>query len=242
MIQISERWLQTAVAITDPRQRLICFPHAGGSASFFRGWGHHLPGTEVLAVRYPGRGERIDEPSCLDLRQLARDIANAVTSLGDRPLTLFGHSMGAVVALETARCLEERGVPLAHLFASGSRNAPLPEPEEPADEDGAVVSLRLADLGGTDPELVNDPLFQELVLPYIRDDSRMFHAHAHRPGPLLHCPVTTIVGDRDDDADRRPWPELTGGDFQEQVVPGDHFYLIANPPYFLLREFPVGRD
>ena len=231
----AELWLQATVPCADPGRRLVCFAHAGGSASFFRDWGNHLPGTQVLAVNYPGRAGRIAEPLPTDLRQLAREIADAVRTLDERPLVLFGHSLGGVVALETARCLEEDGVKPAHLFASGSCDAPLPDPVKFTDADDGALSGRLVGLGGTDPELADDPFFQELVLPYIRADGRMFHAYAHRREPLLHCPVTTIAGDADADADRRPWRELTTGGFREHVVRGDHFYLIPNPPFALLQ-------
>ncbi|MGC9669681.1 thioesterase II family protein [Planosporangium sp. 12N6] len=233
-------WLQSGAAPADARRRLICFPHAGGSAAMFRHWQQHLPDSVVHAVRYPGRAERIDEPAPDDLVELAAQIAAAVRSLADRPLVLFGHSMGAAVALETARHLEGAGVPVEHLFASGSRNAALPGPEELADgdtDDDPVTIARLISLGGTDPEVAADPYFQELVLPYIRSDGRMFHAYARgfRPQPRLQCPITTIVGRDDADADRRPWPELTQGSFHEEVVAGDHFYLTENPPFGLIR-------
>ncbi|MER7165424.1 alpha/beta fold hydrolase [Micromonospora sp. NPDC000207] len=228
-----DRWLHRAVECPDPRRRLVAFPHAGGSATFFRDWGRHLPGTEVLAVRYPGRAERIDEPLPSDLTRLAADVADVLTERADLPLVLFGHSMGAVVALETARALQDRGVRPAHLVASGSRAAPLPPPE-PDDSDGDDLALRLAELGGTDRAMLDDPFFQELVLPYIRSDGEMFHSYRHRTDPVLHCPVTTVVGDVDADADRRPWPELTDAGFREHVVPGHHFYLVDQPPYELL--------
>ncbi|MFY1653612.1 thioesterase II family protein [Solwaraspora sp. WMMB762] len=233
-------WLQSGSAPAGARRQLICFPHAGGSATMFRDWQAHLPDSVVHAVRYPGRAERIDEPAPDDLVQLAARIAAAVRPLAGSPLVFFGHSMGAAVALETARHLETDGVPVAHLFASGSRNAPLPEPEELTEEepdDDPTTIARLISLGGTDPEVAADPFFQELVLPYIRSDGRMFHAYvrAFRVEPLLRCPVTTIVGREDVDADCRPWPELTRGPFHEEVVAGDHFYLTSDPPFGLLR-------
>lgn len=223
------------------RYRLVCFPHAGGSAAFFRNWGAHLPQAEVHTVCYPGRGERIDEDPPTDLRALAAGIADAVAAIADRPVALFGHSMGAAVALEAAACLEAEGVPVAHLFASGSRDAPVPAPsvfDEAVDEDPATVIEHLVEMGGTDPDLAADPLFQELVLPYVLADGRMFRSYAGSFVPVrsLRCPVTTIVGDHDGDADLRPWPALTSGPFRELVVPGDHFYLVGRPPYQVLRD------
>lgn len=233
-------WLHRAVPRDDPRTRLICFPHAGGVASFFHGWGERLGDVEIHAVRYPGRAERIAEPPATDLREMADAIAEAVVPLADRPVALFGHSLGAVVALETARSLEARGVAVAHLVVSGSKEGPLPAPDEPdADEDDDATILRLLELGGTPPELAADPDFQELVLPYVRADGRMFHDYEHRAEPALRCPVTAIAGDVDVDADRRPWTELTPV-FREHVVQGDHFYLIAEPPYALVADILAG--
>ncbi|MBW5480321.1 alpha/beta fold hydrolase [Streptomyces bambusae] len=240
-------WLYRTAPVADPVARLICFPHAGGSASFFRDWGHRIPGVEVYAVRYPGRAERLAEPVATDLRELARAVADAVAPLADRPLALFGHSMGAPIALETAAALEARGIDPVHLFASGSRNAPYPSPEDWADPDEAddpAVVERLLTLGGTDPELAADPEFQELVLPYVRADAHMFHAYAPGSGsgsaPSVRCPVTTLTGDADADADCRPWSELTTGGVREQGVPGDHFYLVAAPPHALIRDTLAG--
>ena len=230
-----EMWLQTVADRPDAPHRLICFPHAGGSASFFKGWSA-LRGCSVHAVRYPGRAERMAEPCATDLRALADDIAEALVSLADRPLVLFGHSMGAPVALETALGLQSREVPVAHLFASGSRNAPLPEPKPYIEEDDATIAAQLMSMGGTDPELAADPFFQELVIPYVRADGRLFHEYTQEPGALLGCPVTSIVGESDTDADQRPWSELTSGPFDERTVEGGHFYLIDEPPHSLLEE------
>ncbi|MEV0171001.1 thioesterase domain-containing protein [Streptomyces sp. NPDC050803] len=215
--------------------RLVCFPHAGGSASFYRSWGPALPEAEVHAVQYPGRADRMDEEPPHDLVRLAAEIADALEPLADRPLAFFGHSLGAPVALETARALQSRGIHLAHLFASGSRDAPLPVlPDHDDDPDQLLKDL--VRMGGTDAEMAADPIFQEVVLPYLIADGRMFHDYAMAPGPQLTCPVTTVVGDRDDDADLRPWSALSTGPVREAGVTGNHFYLIADPPYSLLRE------
>ncbi|MFI5860013.1 thioesterase II family protein [Streptomyces sp. NPDC051546] len=242
----ASRLLRCAAPDPDARVRLVCFPHAGGSAAFFRDWGAALPGIEVHAVCYPGRAERIAEPPSTDLRGLAHEIAEAVAELADRPVALFGHSMGAPVALETAAALEARGIDPVRLFASGSRNAPYPrsgEGEGSADDaadvddtDDAAVIEHLLTLGGTDPELAADPEFQELVLPYVRADGHAFRTYVPRPDLSVRCPVTTVNGDADEDADLRPWAELSRGGLLEHELPGDHFYLVPAPPHALIRQ------
>ncbi|MFD4789742.1 thioesterase II family protein [Streptomyces sp. NPDC058459] len=232
----ASRQLARATARPEARLRLVCFPHAGGSAAFYRSWGQSLTEVEVHAVQYPGRADRFDEEPPHDLVRLATDIADAVEPLADLPLAFFGHSMGAPVALETARALQRRGIYIEHLFASGSRDAPLPTDRSVPEEDPDQLLKGLVELGGTDAEMAADPVFQEVVLPYLIADGRMFHSYDMAPEPLLRCPVTAIVGDQDDDADRRPWSALSTGPVQEVRVPGNHFYLIADPPYSLLRE------
>lgn len=230
-------WLQCPVSNPEASWRLICFPHAGGAASFFREWGKHLPEGEVCGVRYPGRAERISEAPPTDLTALAGEVADAIEQIADRPLALFGHSMGAVIALEAAKSLEARGVIISQLFASGSRDGDCPDYDSRTlDDDPESVFQSLVRLRGMDPEVANDPQFKELVLPYVISDGRMFHAYKMPSAPLLRCPVTTVVGDVDADADCRPWSTLTVGGFGERVVAGGHFYLISDPPYALLRE------
>ncbi|MCJ0874942.1 thioesterase II family protein [Streptomyces sp. AP-93] len=227
---VTQDWLRCVTPRPEAAVRLICLPHAGGSASFYAGWGALLPQAEVHAVAYPGRAHRFDDPLAEDLVEMAREIADAIAPLADKPLALFGHSLGAAVALETARALEAAGIPVVHLFASGSRNGPLPGPLPPPSEDPAELVEQLIRLGGTDPELAKDPDFQDLVLPYTLGDGKLFHAYRMSEEPQLCCPVTCVVGDADDDADIRPWAKIAPEGFVEHIVAGDHFYLSESPP------------
>ncbi|MBQ1119848.1 thioesterase [Streptomyces sp. A73] len=235
MTAYASRWLACDTARPGARIRLVCFPHAGASASFFRSWSQSLTEVEVHGVQYPGRANRLDEEPPHDLVQLSADIADALEPLADLPLAFFGHSLGAPVALETARALQHRGIYIEHLFASGSCDAPLPTGSV-LDENPDHILKDLVRMGGTDAEMAADPIFQEVVMPYLIADNRMFHSYNMAPEPLLRCPVTTIVGDQDDDADRRPWSTLSTVPIQEVGVPGNHMYLIADPPFSLLRE------
>ncbi|MFI1867220.1 thioesterase II family protein [Streptomyces jumonjinensis] len=234
-------WLSSPAPRPGARQRLICFAHAGGSAHFYRGWAEALPDLEVHAVHYPGRAHRIDEPTATDLRGLAGEIAEGIRHLNDRPLALFGHSMGAVVAFETALRLRETGVRVSHVFASAARAPQLPGVPigdgGPLDED--AVAEALIALGGTDAQALADPMLRELILPYVCADLIMLDAYVHRPGSRLDCPVTAIVGDADQQvgaAHADAWAEVTSGPFRRRIVSGDHFYLTPRPPFALIGE------
>lgn len=231
-------WLHCSHPNPQSPVRLICFPHAGGSSSFFRSWGKSMEDYEIHTVLYPGRAERINDPFPSDLQDLAIHIANAIEPLANCQIALFGHSMGAAIALETARALETRGISVAHLFASGSKHGPLPFKSRGSStiEDDATICEQLIQMGGTDPELVTDPLFLELILPSVRADGQMFHAYDMALDPPLKCPVTTIYGDNDIHADIRPWRDITLTEFNEYQVVGDHFYLVSTPPFTELHE------
>ncbi|MET9245196.1 alpha/beta fold hydrolase [Nonomuraea sp. NPDC003709] len=210
--------------------RLFCFPHAGGSASFYRSWHGDAPhSVEVRAVQYPGHGDHRAAPLVDDAVHLAKLVTDAMAPLLDRPVALFGHSMGALIAYEVARALEARGRGVTHLFASG-RHAP--HEHRPGDtharSDDELVD-ELVRLGGVDRELMDDPDIRELTLPAVRNDYRVDETYRHRPGGVLACPVTALLGSDDPEVtagQAARWGELTRDRFAVRVMQGDHFYLV----------------
>src|SRR5689334_18592173 len=100
---------------------LVCFPHAGGSASHYYPLSKLLaPAVEVFAVQYPGRQDRYAEPCIDNVPDLVEAVYHSVRGLAERPFAFFGHSRGSVVAFEVARRLEQRtGRCPARLIASG---------------------------------------------------------------------------------------------------------------------------
>jgi pyochelin biosynthesis protein PchC len=211
-----------------PRQ-LVCFPHAGGAASTFRGWAELVgPSVEVVAVQYPGRQDRFGDPLPEDITSLAGWIAAEIEPRLARPTAFFGHSMGATVAFEVARRLQPRFPSrLARLYVSACDAPPAHRPRTTdfADEE---IRAYVRSLGGAGAALLaNDDLWQ-LSLPALRNDFQMIETYRYRPGAPLTCPVTAIAGDADAAvplADVQRWQELTIGPFEAIVQPGGHFYF-----------------
>ncbi|MCX4695647.1 thioesterase II family protein [Streptomyces sp. NBC_01408] len=226
----SRLWIRTFYPAPQARMRLLCLPHAGGSATAYFALSRELaPEVEVLAVQYPGRQDRRNEPLLDSIEELRDGVAEALTPWLDRPIALFGHSMGAVLAYEVARLLCQDGGTLpAHLFVSGRGN-PAQGVNMPLDElDDRAMITALDNLGGTDIGLLADEDVLRMVAPAIRSDYRAVRTYRHTPGPLLPCPVTALVGDADamapvEEVDK--WRAYTSADFRLKVFQGGHFYL-----------------
>ncbi|MCA6094688.1 thioesterase [Streptomyces sp. SCA3-4] len=229
-VDMESTWLRRYVTQAPPRLRLLCLPHAGGSAAFFHPWGHAFgDDVEVLAARYPGRQERIADPFVTAMEPLADVITDELRPFLDAPLAIFGHSMGASLAYEITLRLQARyGVEPVALLVSGRRPPHLLSPRPELTTDDEVVA-EVRRLGGTDSAVLDHPDLRELVLPAIRADFGIVAGYPARPGLPMPCPVTAYVGDRDVDADVeavRGWEELAPNGFDLCVLPGDHFYLI----------------
>ncbi|GAA1935560.1 thioesterase II family protein [Kitasatospora viridis] len=231
---IEKLWFRRFQPSPQAASRLICFPHAGGSAVYYRPVALRLAGrADVLAVQYPGRQDRYTEPCLDDVRELAAQVHRVMGGLTDLPLTLFGHSMGASVAFEVARLLEADGHRLSRVFASGRRAPSRPHRGElvhQRDDDGIVAELK--DLSGTDPAILADPEILRMVLPVLRSDYRAAETYRGTPGAVLTSPITALTGDADPQTpipDAEAWAEHTSADFRLEVFPGGHFFLTERP-------------
>lgn len=211
-------------------RRLICFPHAGGAATFYRPLAQRFaPEVDVLAVQYPGRQDRLREPCVDSIGTLADLVAEQLRGLPAVPTVFFGHSMGTVVAFETAWRLEQTGHGPGALVVSGWRAPSLPFDEGVHRRDDAGVVAEIGALGGTEAALLADEEVLRMAMPAMRADYRAIESYAGDPDRRVSCPVTALIGDRDpklDVASAKAWQRHTTAPFRLKVLPGGHFYLV----------------
>ncbi|MFE4690182.1 thioesterase II family protein [Streptomyces sp. NPDC056749] len=228
-----ERWIHHYHPSPGATARLVCFPHAGGSAGFYYSLSALLhPRVEVLAVQYPGRQERRTEPPAPDIASLARAVADVLAPTWDEPAAFFGHSMGAVVAYETARLLESAtGAGPSALFASGRRAPSTSRDERLHLSDDRTLLAEVARQGGTPPALLSDPDLVAMILPSLRADYRAVERYGHLPGARITAPVTVLVGTEDPKVtsrEARAWQDHTDGTTEVLEFSGGHFFLGAH--------------
>ncbi len=225
-------WFRRMRPADDAATRLFCFPHAGGSASFF----HPLAGTlhdrvDVTAVQYPGRQDRRHEPAVTEIGELADRICAVFPDHDDVPFAFFGHSMGAVVCYELALRLAARGRPLPSvLFASGRKAPSCRDTDSVHLLDDAALVGEIAGLYGTDRRLLSDPDVLAMILPPLRADYAAIESYRwdSRTAPL-DVPIVALVGDSDPRAsveEAAGWRRHGRREFELHVSPGGgHFYL-----------------
>jgi pyochelin biosynthetic protein PchC len=225
----SSAWIRRYNPAPHAPTRLVCFPHAGGSATFYLPVARAMaPALDVLAVQYPGRQDRRSERAIDDIRELADSVVAELKPWLDRPVALFGHSMGATVAFEVATRLERDGVVPVALVVSGRRAPSRFRPGHVHQFDDRQMVAELRKLSGTDATLLGDEEVVRMILPAIRSDYRAVETYRYHPGPKLTCPVLTLMGDRDPEVtpdEAQAWAEHTSGRFDLRTFPGGHFYL-----------------
>lgn len=212
-----------------PTGATVVFPHAGAAAASYRVLATALAvGGNTYIVQYPQRADRLTHPAHETMHDLALGLFVSAPWQSVGPLRLFGHSMGAVVAFEFARIAEEHGAAVQKLWVSAG---PPPcvvadMPELPTSDDGLLADI--TDLGGTDPELLVDEEFSELLTTAVRADYQAFNRYDPSPDVCIGADIG-VLGGRDDhriDTDvLKLWKKHTNGAFEMSLYDGGHFYV-----------------
>lgn len=216
--------------------RLYIFPHAGGSASFYVPFAKAFT-TDVkrVAVQYPGTQNGRMQTAVPSIEELAdnayRMIASAPES--DGPVAFFGHSMGALVAFETACRFEAAGHPVSVLFVSASSAPGLMRDQYFRDLSDDELMKFLIDLSGIDPKVLDNKDFVDSMLPGLRGYYGAIAGYTCPSGATVSCPIYASVGTDDGLAPYQnvaAWSAHTTSEFTVRVFPGDHFYFAQHLP------------
>lgn len=238
-------FLVVAKSVTNARVRLVCFPHSGGGPSAFSTWPQFFEDAQVelVMISAPGRERRVGSSSLTDMDTLVEKICEAleVSGLVDGvPYAFFGHSLGALVAYETARKLDADMSPgrprPVHIFASGHGGPASMSLERQIEHWGSLHKLsdekliEVTKTFGVLPKDLNSELLRAL-LPALRSDFEIYESYvpASERRPLM-LPITALGGDEDaavPSGHLLTWQAETSHKMPPpKVFRGGHFYLL----------------
>lgn len=213
------------------KPKIFLFHFAGGNAYSFQFltpfWGDLIP----VALELPGRGKRLREPLLYDFGAAALDLCNQVRSrLTAGPFLIYGHSMGAYLALRVCNMLEKTGASPDCLIVSGT-TAPgvtIKEKRYLLGRDEFIEKVE--ELGGVPPELSGNQEFFNFFEPILRADFEITEKNDIAADPPVSAPIYAMMGDREENTDKiAQWTRFTRSSFGHQILPGDHFFIQKQP-------------
>ncbi|RKH45833.1 non-ribosomal peptide synthetase/MFS transporter [Corallococcus sicarius] len=189
----------------------VCVPFGGGSAISYLNLAEQMPaGDALFAVELPGHDYARRDDALQKFDVVARLVAEEALQRVKGPILLYGHCLGAAMAVAVARHLEDKGAPLLGIMVGGS----FPMPRLPGalfdiiskmlPTDGLVSTRSIVDgllvTGGASGN--EDPVELEFLARNMRHDGREaedFYTRAYRgeTGPPLRTPLVCVVGERD---------------------------------------------
>jgi medium-chain acyl-[acyl-carrier-protein] hydrolase len=226
-------WLVSFPALPEAAVDLVCFPHAGGGTVMYHPWSVRLRAVAaVRAVQLPGRETRLREAPAAAIAEIVEPVARALAGLGSRrPLVLFGHSFGAILAYEVARRVIAAGEIAPAMLVVSGRHAPHLPGRAPrfSHLDARAVVLRADEVyGGIPMPILEEPDLVAEMGRVIKEDLMLADSYACADVEALGCPIFAAGGLDDRLVSRvelEGWAACTKAAFTCAQFAGDHFYL-----------------
>jgi external thioesterase TEII len=213
------------------KPQLFLLHFAGGNCYSFQFLLPFLQNFEVITLELPGRGRRMGEDLLHDFDAAANDIYRQLApKITSSQFLLYGHSMGAYLALRVAHMLEKEGKYPACLIVSGNAGPGSGDgiSRHLLDKEGFIAELKR--LGGIPAEVLEETELFELFEPVLRSDFRISEMNGLGRDTTVKAPLFAMMGSLERQVDEiSNWQHFTQGAFKYEILEGDHFFIHKHP-------------
>jgi surfactin synthase thioesterase subunit len=190
--------------------------------------------VDLQVACLPGQLDRNSEPAPAELREWGRGLASAIAALGDVPYALYGHSLGGLVAFETARELRRLGVKPPRALFVGAIHAPHLADPFPRGDDRLTDRDTLGRLGMLDnvSTLLADHALIAELRPIVQSGIERIAAYVCIDDHPLDCKLVALGGSHDQivsAAHLEAWAMHTRAAFERIELSGGHLFHQERP-------------
>ena len=209
---------------------LVILPCAGGSASNYNKYKDFS--NSIILYEYPGHWSRYEEPLETSVEQIAQTLLPIIKGRKDKEITLFGHSMGGLIAWKLAHKLIDEEIFVKRVYIAACCSPEIkPEFIENIQND-ADIKVLLQNIRQVPDRILNSTFFNEDLLPVIRNDFNLVKEYIKEfqgdEFKALSVPITCLCGASDpviDVEEMKKWEKYTSEEFNCYSYPGDHFFV-----------------
>ncbi|THB66665.1 MAG: thioesterase [Gammaproteobacteria bacterium] len=218
--------------------RLICFPFAGGNATFFYSWLDLLPkNIELVAIQLPGRGMRLGEQHFISMSEMADEIASQIAPhTADCDYMFFGHSMGAPLAYEVTCRLSRPNIRLPQkLILSSSIPPHKINISERFSNDASFIE-NIISYGGIPKEIQQNKEMLDFFLPSLKCDFEILKQYRNVTKKQILTDIEFCYAEDDCSLQTEylsEWQKYTKGNFNCTKFSGGHFFIESKKESFL---------
>ena len=225
---LDELWLLKCRPVKTPRQRLVFFHCAGGSPYDVKSWERHIEShVEVFSVHLPAHGTRKSEPPMRSITEMAESLSQELVNFGDIPLSFIGHSMGGLLAYETARKLKFKGVAVDNLIIVASRSPNIAPETKISDEKNDDKFLnKFFSFGQPMQKKANSELSG--LIGCLRADAVASEHYIMAPNSTLTSKLHLLFGKNDPFTTSKhidEWAKYTQGNIHQYLFESGHFII-----------------
>jgi len=211
------------------KKQLFLLHFAGGDCYSFQFMITYLNKFSIIPLELPGRGNRSSENLKKNFKEAAQDIYKQILDkLDGSEFIIYGHSMGAILALKVVWLLEQSNKFPSYLFVSGSQGPTDKNKKRYLLDDKALIE-EIAKYGGISREIISNRDFLDYYLPILRADLEIVEKDSYHKH-VINTPIFAMMGKYEEEVNNiSNWKEFTKSAFNFQLFNGDHFFIHYHP-------------